>query len=159
MTNNNERYPATLPWKVKEDTGDKYKWHYIETVNNFTLADDYENDQIDCHIPIRIAETFNPMDDFFDGKETDAETNAKFIVEACNNYQALLATQAKDREIIAGLVDLAEYFLGYLENNDFSNGVTDPTGSIDEGRVYQARDIGKVKAAINLASERLKEGV
>ncbi|MEG0966755.1 MAG: hypothetical protein RSG92_15405 [Pseudomonas sp.] len=56
---------------------------------------------------------------------------------------------------IAELISAAESLLGVIDGVgvSFSNGVTDPTGTIDEGEVYASRAIGALEQAVS----RLRE--
>lgn len=62
----------------------------------------------------------------------------------------------QDAQLIAAAPDLLAASIAVLEmceqHGDFRNGVTDPTGSIDEGEVIASRYFGTLKSAIAKAT-------
>ena len=66
------------------------------------------------------------------------------------------AIRASERAKYAALVEAAENGLRLIASGSYHNGVTDPTGSIDEGEVRAGQIYGALRAA--LAALQSKEG-
>jgi len=66
------------------------------------------------------------------------------------------AIRASERAKYAALVEAAENALTLIAHGDYHNGVTDSTGSVDEGEVRAGRIYGYLHAA--LAALQSKEG-
>lgn len=58
-----------------------------------------------------------------------------------------------DKEQIAALRDALDRAIQLLEHGDFRNGVTDPTGTLDEGVVLAGGLIGELRALAGQSEE------
>ncbi len=82
----------------------------------------------------------------------ERSANASLIAEAGTVHHE---TGLTPRQLVEQRDALAEALKSVIENceqhGDFRNGVTDPTGTIDEGMVAAAEFFGKARAALALS--------
>lgn len=71
----------------------------------------------------------------------------KVAVVSPRQTENLTAIRAK-LQAAEGMSEAFQNLIDMCENCDWSNGVTDPTGTIDEGRVMSWRHIDKQKEAL-----------
>ena len=126
-----ERGASKAPWRTHlvDDTS------IIDANRNpvaSTFPDGGVDDDVDFHAPVE-----------------QMERDAAFIVAARNQIPRLIAEIERLREALAGLFDLC------LNANAgaWRNGVTDATGTIDEGEVHASDYLDRARAALAQGGE------
>lgn len=119
-----ERKHSSLPWTLEES-------EILQQVESGLFK----------AVPIhtrRIAGTLNPCSDDWD----EAEANAKLIETAVNSFYPM-------REALENLLALIQHETDLPKSA--TNGITDPSGQIDQGVYYASKFIDEAQQSLNLA--------
>lgn len=126
--------PTPGPWTVVENS-----WE-VSTVSAGSV------EVARCYVDCNVTEDTQTED------EAIMNANARLIAEAGTVHHETGLTPSQLVERVKELEEALAGMLGFCdEHGDFRNGVTDPTGAIDEGNVTASRYFAAARAALSKA--------